>query len=74
MISNGVEIFYNRESKSGEFEITYNSSKDEIEIMQWDDDSTRPTSFYMNKKSFTELKSFLKSVRLTKNVKIKKLF
>ena len=73
MMSNGVEIFYNRESKSGEFEITYNSSKDEIEIMQWDEQE-KLTSFYMNKKSFTELKKFLKSIRLTKNVKIKKLF
>ena len=72
-IGNELEIFFNRESKSGTWEITYDSTNDMVVLHYFDENGDGMQTIDINKKEFLELKSFLKDIRLTKNIKMKKI-
>ena len=60
------EILLNKESKSGAWEVTYDSSKEMVTLMYWKENDDEPSSkIVVTKKEFLELKSFLSSLRLT---------
>lgn len=71
-IGNENELFFNRESKSGTWEITFDSTNDKVLIEFYRGKITHKTFHIIcNKKEFVELKKFIKNMRLKKNYKMK---
>ena len=71
-IGSANELFFNRESKSGDWEITYDSKSDKVLIEYYRGKITHKVfSIICNKKEFLELQRFIKKIRLKKNYKMK---
>jgi hypothetical protein len=74
IIGNDLELFFNRESKSGIWEVTYDSTNDEVRLNYFNDlNEDKNKCILMSKKECKELKVFLKSLKLNKwkNYKLK---
>ena len=71
-IGNENELFFNRESKSGDWEITYDSKNDKVLIEYYRGKITHKVFHIIcNKKEFFELQRFIKKIRLKNNYKMK---
>ena len=64
------EIFFNKESKTSTWEITYDSTNDVVRLHYFRPDESNCDIIAMSKKEYTELKSFLNGLRLQKNYKM----
>lgn len=68
-----AELFFNKESKDGTWEITYDSSGDAVCLALYFDDKYDPHKIMMTKKEFLKLQRFLKNLRLKPNTIIENL-
>jgi hypothetical protein len=68
VIGNQNGLFFNRESKSGNWEITYDSKYDNVLIEYYSGEIANRVFFLIcNKRDFLELQRFIKKIRLKKN-------
>jgi hypothetical protein len=71
VVGNHHEIFFNKESKSGTWEVTYDSTNDNVLLECYENHGDDCQKIEMTKAQFSELKRFLKTLKLTKNRRIK---
>ncbi len=70
-IGNENELFFNRESKNGNWEITYDSTNDYVQLDHYTVHGNICQQLKLTKKEFIELKTFIINLRLKKNYKLK---